>query len=172
MVEHLSMPVILGCDYLTNNGFVLNFKQKTFYRAEYPDQSLKLWPAKSASCHVITIDEDCPQAIPTKCKDHDPVTEDMPKDVHPSLLPVLEEFKELFSQQLGKTNVTEHTIDTGDARPIKVPPRQIPFHFADKVQAQLEDMAREGIIRPSNSPWCARVLERSEFVWTLSSSIK
>jgi len=55
VVEHLSTPVILGCDYLTNNGFVLNFKQKTFYRAEYPDQPLKLWPAKSASCHVITI---------------------------------------------------------------------------------------------------------------------
>ena len=103
----------------------------------------------------MSCDYHCPQAIPTKCKDHDPVTEDMPKDVHPSLLPVLEEFKELFSQQLGKTNVTKHTIDTGDARPIEVPPKKIPFHFADKVHAQLEDMAWEGIIRPSNSPWCA-----------------
>ena len=29
------------------------------------------------------------------------------------------------------------------------------FHFAEHVHKQLEDMASEGIIRPSNSPWCA-----------------
>ena len=78
----------------------------------------------------------------------------MPSDVHPNLTPVLEEFKALFSQQIGKTNVAEHTIDTGDAVPIKIPPRQIPFHLADKVHAQLDDMVKEGIIRPSTSPWC------------------
>ena len=26
VVEHLLTPVILGCDYLTDNGFVLHFK--------------------------------------------------------------------------------------------------------------------------------------------------
>ena len=79
----------------------------------------------------------------------------MPSDVHPNLIPVLKEFKALFSQQIGKTNVAEHIIDTGDAVPIKIPPRQIPFHYADKVRAQTDDMVKEGIIRPSTSPWCA-----------------
>ena len=79
----------------------------------------------------------------------------MPSDVQPSLTPVLEEFKELSSQQLGKTNVAEHIIDTGDALPIRIPLQQIPFHYMDKVNAQLEDMVKEGIIRPSTSPWCA-----------------
>ena len=91
----------------------------------------------------------------------------MPSDVHPSLKPVLEEFKDLFSQQLGRTNVTEHMIDTGDALPIKIPPRQIPFHYVDKVHAQLEDMAKERIIRPSTSPWCAPAIyvpKSSDFV--------
>ena len=101
------------------------------------------------------MDDDCPQAIPTTCKGHSSTTADMPSEVHPSLTPVLQEFKGLFSQQLGKTNVAEHTIDTGDALPIRIPPRQIPFHFVDKVNAQLEDMVKEGIIRPSTSPWCA-----------------
>ena len=93
---------------------------------------LQLLPAESSSCHRITIDDDSPQAIPTKCKDHSSKIEDIPSDVHPSWTPVLEEFKELFSQQLGKTNVTEHTIDTVDALPIRIPPQQIPFHYADK----------------------------------------
>ena len=53
---------------------------------------------------------------------------------------------------LGKP---EHFIDTGNAIPVKVPPRPIPFHYTERVTKQLEDMAKEGIIRPSNSPWCA-----------------
>ena len=46
-------------------------------------------------------------------------------------------------------------MDTGEASPIKVPPRPIPFHFAEKVHKQLQEMAQDGIIQPSNSPWCA-----------------
>jgi len=79
-------------------------------------------------------------------------------DVHPSLKPIIQEFEVLFSKQLGQTNVTQHMIDTGDAAPIKVPPWQIPFHYAERVHAQLQDMAREGIISPSISPWCAPVV--------------
>ena len=153
VVEHLSTPVILGCDYLTDNGFVLHFKQGVFHRTDNPDQKLQLEAA--IPCYLVSIDDDCPQAIPTKCQDYGSARIDMPSDIHPSLAPVLDEFKALFSQQLGKTNVTEHIIDTGDALPIKIPPRQIPFHYVDKVHTQLEDMAKEGIIRPSTSPWCA-----------------
>ena len=155
VVEHLSTPVILACNYLANNGFVLDFQQGTFHRAENPEQMLQLLPAESTSYHSI-VDDDCPQAIPTKCEDHSSKMEDMPSDVHPSLTPVLEEFKELFSQQLDVT--AEHIVDTGDALPIRIPPRQIPFHYADKVHAQLEDMVKEGIIRPSTSPWCPQAV--------------
>ena len=85
-------------------------------------QMLQLLLAESISCHLITMDDDCPQAIPTTCKDHSSTTANMPSEVHPSLTPVLQEFKELFSQQLGKTNVAEDTIDIGDALPIRISP--------------------------------------------------
>ena len=55
----------------------------------------------------------------------------MPTDVHPELRPVAQKFKGLFSRQLGQTNMSKHIIDTGEAKPIKAPPRQIPFHYAD-----------------------------------------
>ena len=47
VLDHLSTPVILGCDYLTTNGFIFNFKQDTFHRAENPTQMLQLLPAES-----------------------------------------------------------------------------------------------------------------------------
>ena len=64
-------------------------------------------------------------------------------------------YKSLFSQQIGQTNITHHIIETGNAAPVKIPPRPIPFHYVDKVQKQLADMVNEGIIRPSSRPWCA-----------------
>ena len=57
--------------------------------------------------------------------------------------------------QVDRTLVTEHIIDTGDAATVKVPPRQIPFHYQDEVHCQLQEMAKEGVIRPSSSPWSA-----------------
>ena len=155
VVEHLSVPAILGCDFLREHGFVLNFESGTYYRVDSPDQVLPLHLTELRSCSTVTIDEDCPQAIPFKCNDKDQIQLEMPTDIHPELRPVVQEFEELFSKQLGQTNVTKHIIDTVEATPIKVPPRQIPFHYADKVHAQLQDMALEGIIRPSTSPWCA-----------------
>ena len=78
VVERLSTPVILACNYLTTNKFILNFKLGTFDRAE----NLQLLPVEFLSCHLITMDDDCPQAIPTKCKDHTSTVEDIPSDVY------------------------------------------------------------------------------------------
>ena len=155
VVDHLSVPAILGCDFLREHGFVLNFESGTYYRAESPSQTLPLCVTEQRSCSTMTIDEDYPQAIPVKSDSKDQIQLEMPTDVHPELRSVVQEFEGLFSKQLGQTNVTKHIIDTGEATPIKVPPRQIPFHYVDEVHAQLQDMAMEGIIRPSTSPWCA-----------------
>ena len=97
VVEHLLTPVILGCDYLTTNGYNLNCKQETFHRAKNPIQKFQLIAAESLSCHLNTMNDDSPIAIPTKRKDYRSTVENMLSDVHPSLIPVLEEFNEPFS---------------------------------------------------------------------------
>ena len=155
VVDHLSVPSILECDFLREHGFVVNFESGTYYRADCPNQALPLQVTELQSFNAITIDKDCPQAIPVKCDDTDQIQLEMPTDVHPELRTVVQEFKELSSKQLGQTNVKKHIIDTGEATSIKVPPRQIPFHYPDQVHAQLQDMAFEGIIHLNTSPWCA-----------------
>ena len=59
---------------------------------------------------------------------------------------------------LGRTHLTHHHIHTGDNRPVKMNPRKIPVHFEKEVEAQLEQMQRQGVIRPSQSPWAAPVV--------------
>ena len=98
-------------------------------------------------CAPIIIDDEIPQALPSKSIGHCAL--DLPKTDHPAIAQVIELYKSLFSPQIGQTNITHYT---GNAASIKILPCPIPFHYVDQVQKQLTDMVNEGIIRPSSSP--------------------
>ena len=68
---------------------------------------------------------------------------------------LLAEFRDTFSKDeydLGLTNLAEHEIDTGDARPIKQPPRKVPMAFGADREA-VQKLIKQGSVRPSQSPW-------------------
>lgn len=74
---------------------------------------------------------------------------------------LLENYDFLFASSdndLGKTNVVKHKFDTGDARPIKQPPRRLPVHTREEVDKLVEDMLRRNVIEPSSSPWASGVV--------------
>ena len=71
---------------------------------------------------------------------------------------VLIKFAEIFAQNdndLGLFTATEHTIDTGDAKPIKQWMRRVPLGFADEEEKYLKKMLDSGVIIPSNSEWAS-----------------
>ena len=51
----------------------------------------------------------------------------------------------------------QHDIETGDAKPIKQPPRRPPLAARDEEDKQLDEMLETGIIEPSYSPWSSPV---------------
>ena len=163
VVEKLSTPVILGCDFLTTH----DFKANTFHTA---NSTLKgnLLLQSPHSC-MLVLDDEYPQAMPSKAPTVENDTIDMPTDYHPVLRQVLQDHAMLFRKDLGWTTVTEHVIKTGNASPVKVPARPIPFHYSERVHNQLQEMAQEGIIRRSNSPgaplpfMCQRVMAKSGY---------
>lgn len=59
---------------------------------------------------------------------------------------------------LGRTHLTHHQIDTGQARPIKMAPRRVPLHLQQEVSEHIKQMQGKGIIQPSCSPWAAPVV--------------
>ena len=152
VVNKLLVPVILGCDFMSKHGLVLDIQSRTAYQMS-SGHRMNLDTHIAKLCAPLIIDDELPQALPFKSTD--PCALDLPKTDHPSIAQVIEVYKSLFSQQIGQTNITHHIIETGNAAPVKIPPRPIPFHYVDKVQKQLADMVNEGIIRPSSSPWCA-----------------
>lgn len=77
---------------------------------------------------MVALDGDCPQAASFK----DNATREVEL--------TSQKRERLHQVQLGKPNVVEHIINTGDAPPVKVPPQPIPFQYQDRMQDQLQEM--------------------------------
>ncbi|KAL9979865.1 hypothetical protein ACROYT_G017589 [Oculina patagonica] len=77
-------------------------------------------------------------------------------------------FKDLFAKyrdvfafsddQLGRTSLVQHTIDTGDASPIKQRPYRTTPENKREIDRQVSDMLERGIIQESVSPWSSPVV--------------
>ncbi len=74
---------------------------------------------------------------------------------------LLVKYQDTFSKDdndLGLTHLTEHEIPTGDARPIKQPPRRVPHAFANEEKKAVEELKKKGVIRESTSPWASPIV--------------
>ena len=77
-------------------------------------------------------------------------------------------FKNLFNKycnvfafpgdQLGKTSLVWHVIDTGDATPIKQRPYRVSPDVKKEIDPQVDEMLEKGIIQESVSPWSSPVV--------------
>ena len=56
---------------------------------------------------------------------------------------------------LGSFTKVSHSIETADARPIKLGLRRTPIHFIDEEDKLLKKMLDAGVIEPSSSSWAA-----------------
>ena len=68
---------------------------------------------------------------------------------------LLEQYKGTLQDKPGRTRATEHIIDTGTAKPVKLPPYRLPYAYRDQVQKELKEMVKDGIATTSNSEWAA-----------------
>ena len=77
------------------------------------------------------------------------------------LIDLVSKFADIFalcSSELGQTTVVEHHIDTGDHRPVRQPPRRVPFALRETVAKLVEEMLDQGVIVPSSSPWASPIV--------------
>ena len=64
----------------------------------------------------------------------------------------------LDDTQLGVTTMVEHSIDTGEAKPIKQRPWRIPLAYREKVVTMIGNMLARGVVVPSRSSWASPVV--------------
>ena len=71
------------------------------------------------------------------------------------------EYQTVFSSgpnDLGRTGIIKHRIDTQGERPVKLPPRKIPIHLQEAVNHEIDRLLDLKVIRPSSSPWSSCVV--------------
>lgn len=74
---------------------------------------------------------------------------------------LLEEFSDVFSKSpkfMGKTDIVEHSIDIGDAKPIKMKPYRVSQREREIIDKQITEMLKYNVISPSHSPWASPVV--------------
>jgi hypothetical protein len=77
----------------------------------------------------------------------------------PVLEPVLVKYRHVFhregSNEFRGTDLAEHKIITGNARPIRKSPYRVPFALRKEMDNQIKDMLNKGVVEESSSPWAS-----------------
>jgi len=71
------------------------------------------------------------------------------------------EYRDIFAlspDELGRTGLVQHHIDTGDSPPIRQRPYRVSEHQRGIIEEHVTDMLNRGIIQPSVSPWASPVV--------------
>jgi hypothetical protein len=88
-------------------------------------------------------------------------TTELNKDQQEAVKRLLIAHIDLFAknkEDLGTTDLVQHEINTGDAKPIRQAARRLPIHQRQEEKEQVEAMLKRGIITESNSPWSSPVV--------------
>ncbi|CAM5134118.1 unnamed protein product [Eretmochelys imbricata] len=67
-------------------------------------------------------------------------------------------YTQTFSATPGLTERAYHSIDTGNAHPIRAQPYQVSPQAKASIQWEIQDMLQMGVIRPSHSAWASPVV--------------
>ena len=59
---------------------------------------------------------------------------------------------------LGRTNIVQHEIFTGDHKPIKQAARRLPLNNREDAECQVKEMLDNEIEEPSTSPWSSTIV--------------
>ena len=94
-----------------------------------------------------------------------PVLEKLPVDVtaeqRQQVINFFQEFDDMFSRgtfDMGQTTLVEHSIDTGDHRPIRESLRRHPLALLDEIDHQVDELIDNDFIEPAASPWASNVV--------------
>ena len=71
------------------------------------------------------------------------------------------EYADLFSKSefdIGRTNLVQHTIDTGQSRPFKQQLQKHPWAHQAVIDEHVDKMISSGVISPTVSPWSSNVV--------------
>jgi len=124
---------------------------------QYGTQRQQVHPGSPTSEHRVEP-KDIPQFIEHLVSSIDDAT---PETAALDLEELLIRHREAFSESeydLGLTDMVEHRIDTGAAKPVRQRLRRYPPAHVEVISDHVDNMLDHGIIEPVSSPWASNVV--------------
>ena len=121
---------------------------------------LKKWETPVSSCMAQEVDdeEDLPDWRASGKVGQPMLGKQLGQEEREDIQQLLREFADVLQGEPGRTQLTVHSVNTGSARPIRLPPYRIPHAYRETVQKELKDMIESGIIEPSHSEWSSPIV--------------
>jgi len=113
------------------------------------------------SCNRLATKKTRRQTRPLASKQFDLDTINLASTQKDKLANLLDEFSDIFStgpDDLGRTGIVKHQIDTGGHPPIKQPRRRVPMHQQETMRKHVEEMLQHGVVKPFTSPWASPIV--------------
>ena len=88
-------------------------------------------------------------------------SQDMKTEQKAAVAALLTSFADVFFSTLddiGRTGVVEHSINTGSVSPVRRPARRLPIHQRAEADGEVQKMLTREVIELSSSPWTSPVV--------------
>lgn len=142
VVSKQNVPVLLGMDFFLAVDLALYPKRKSFISGQDIVKAIGLKDTKQQEVKtVMTVVDKTPAQVDT-----------------PEVMAIRKRFPNVFNitDRQAITNApVEHTIDTGDAKPIVRRGRRLSPAEKKALVSEVKKMLDAGVVRESNSPWCS-----------------
>ena len=115
-------------------------------------------PAVLSSCDGTGADPGVPEHVQALYANS---AQYLGEDQRRRLADLLIKYQTAFSrndQDIGRTQLETHRIPTGDAAPVRQPPRRAPMHLRADIEAQIQSMLEQGIVEECASSWAAPIV--------------
>ena len=86
---------------------------------------------------------------------------DLSKEEMEMLYHVLMSYADVFAEsndELGRTDMVKHSVDTGSNPPVRQQFRRMPPFRREQTRKLIEDMLKREVVHPSSSPWASPVV--------------
>ena len=164
VLESREQTIILGRDFLKRfKSTEFDWENHGIRLGEYwvPTEA-SLWGGRVLSrAGAIRCVVEEPECLPPTTTVEWNINPDLNQQERETLRTLLEEYLEVFAvnpKKPSKTFITEHTIETGGARPVRAKYSRVSPQAEREINHQIHQMLDNGIIRPSSSPWASRVI--------------
>lgn len=152
VARNLSVPAILGADFIEKTGLVPQWSQRKFYFEFAREKPYKFCKHRvhrqiKSSRQVVNAVE----KVSVYDLDH------LSPEQRQQILELCTEFSEVLTDRLGEVKDAEYKIELTDNIPVKCPPYRLSPPRMKALRVAIREMLHDGVIRPSKSPYSSPI---------------